>query len=219
MPIYSSDSDDQHVAQVKLFHRERPLHAILGGGKVADVLLWKNNQLSAAILAGFTIIWFLFEVVEYNFVSLVCHISILTMLIVFVWSHGAGLINRNPPDIHHIRVPESTFRWLFAKINGLLLKFFDISRGKDLTHFFVTIAFLWILSVIGNYFSSLNLLYIGFLCLETLPVLFERYEKEVEILARKGNRDMKKLYKRLDSRILNKIPRGPVKEKKFKREK
>ncbi|KAE8676130.1 Detected protein of unknown function [Hibiscus syriacus] len=52
------------------------MDAILGGGKVADVLLWRNPKVSTALLLGVTTTWFLFEVVEYNFVTLLCHISI-----------------------------------------------------------------------------------------------------------------------------------------------
>ncbi|KAL0446848.1 UNVERIFIED_CONTAM: Reticulon-like protein B9 [Sesamum latifolium] len=214
MPIYSSDSDDVPAPPKRLFGREKPLHALLGGGKVADVLLWRNRNLSAAILIGFTVIWFLFEVVEYNFVTLLCHISIITMLIVFVWSTGAGLIDWNPPDPRALTIPESTVRWLFTKFNRIMLTFYAVSSGRDLKTFILAIAFLWILSGIGNYFSSLNLLYTGFLCLITLPALYERYQDEVDYLAGKGNRNMKKLYRKLDSKFLNKIPRGPVKEKK-----
>lgn len=217
MPIYSSDSDDQPTSTTRLFGRERPLHAILGGGKVADIVLWRNRNLSAAMLIVFTLIWFLFEVVGYNFVSLLCHISIIFMIILFVWYTGAGLANWSPPDVGDFTIPESTFRWLFGKINLFLLRFYDISSGKDFGHFFLVIALLWILSIIGNYFSSINLLYLGFVCLETLPALYERYEREVDYLATKGNRDAKKLYKKFDARVLNKIPRGPVlKQKKFR---
>ena len=37
---------------------------------VADVLLWRDRNLSAGILAGATVTWFLFDVVEYNAVTL-----------------------------------------------------------------------------------------------------------------------------------------------------
>ncbi len=52
--------------------------------------------------------------------------------------------------------------------------------------------------------------------MQTLPVFYERYEEEVDYLATRGNRDLKKLYTKFDSNVLNKIPRGPVKNKKFK---
>ncbi|KAL2485102.1 Reticulon-like protein B9 [Abeliophyllum distichum] len=210
----SKYSSDQTAYPKRLFGNQKSLHDILGGGTVADILLWRNKNLSAAILIGFTVIWFLFEVVEYNFVTLFCHLTMAVMIVVFAWSTGAGLADRNPPDLRALTIPESTFRWLLTKINRFLLKFYNVSSGKDLKTFFLAIASLWVLSGIGNYFSSLNLLYIGFLCLATLPTLYERYRDEVDYLASQGNRDIKKLYKKLDSQVLNKIPRGPVKEKK-----
>lgn len=52
--------------------------------------------------------------------------------------------------------------------------------------------------------------------METLPALYERYEREVDYIAGKSSQDVKKLYDKFDSKVLDKIPRGPVKEKKFK---
>jgi hypothetical protein len=52
---------------------------------------------------------------------------------------------------------------------------------------------------------------IGFL---TLPALYEQYEHEVDHLAYKGKEDLKRLFAKVDTKVLHKIPRGPVKEKK-----
>ncbi|QCE08584.1 riboflavin kinase [Vigna unguiculata] len=198
------------------FHRQRPLHAVLGGGKLADILLWKDKISSATMVAGFSIIWFLFEVVEYNFLTLLCHILMAIMLVLFVWYNAAGLITWSLPQIYDFQIPEPTFRFLYQKLNSFLRNFYDISTGKDLTLFFMTITGLWVMSAIGNYFTTLNLLYILFLCLVTLPIMYERYEQEVNYLASKGNQDVKRLFNTLDNKVLNKIPRGPVKEKKNK---
>ncbi|KAJ1398330.1 Reticulon [Sesbania bispinosa] len=184
--------------------------------KVVEILLWDDKTLTAAVLAGFSIIWFLFEVAEYHFVTLMCHILIATMLILFVWYKAAGLITWNPPSIHDLEIPETTFRFFCEKLSWFLRKFYDISTGKDLKLFFMTITCLWIMSAIGTYFNTLNLLYIMFLCLVTLPIVYERYEYEVDYLASKGNQDVKRLFKTLDSKFLKKIPRGPLKEKKFR---
>lgn len=51
--------------------------------------------------------------------------------------------------------------------------------------------------------------------METLPALYERYENEVDYLAGKSSRDVKKLYKKFDSKILDKIPRGPTRQTRF----
>ncbi|KAE9589413.1 hypothetical protein Lal_00000070 [Lupinus albus] len=199
-----------------LFGRQRPLHVVLGGGKLADILLWRDKKLSAAIVAGFSIIWVLFEVAEYNFVTLLCHILMAIMFILFVWYNAAGLITWRVPEIYDLEIPESTFRFFYIKLNLLLRIFYEISTGKDMKLFFVIISGFFIISAIGSYFSTLTLLYLIFLCLVTLPVMYERYEYEVEYLASKGNHDMKRLLNKFDSNVLNKIPRGPVKEKKHR---
>ncbi|PON86983.1 Reticulon [Trema orientale] len=219
MSVYSSDSDiDRHDRRhgypVKLFGHERPLHSTFGGGKVADVLLWRNKKLSAAILAGLTITWFLFEVAEYHFVTLLCHILLITMVALFIWFRTAWLINWTPPDMDQIRLPEATCMSFFKNINWVLLKFYEISSGEDLRLFFLAICSLWMLSVIGTYVSTLNLFYIVVLCMETLPTLYERHRTEVGNLANKIYRKSKKLYRKFEHTVLDKIPRGPVKEKK-----
>ncbi|WJZ80402.1 hypothetical protein VitviT2T_000325 [Vitis vinifera] len=216
MPIYSSDSDEQPETPIRLFDHQKSIHALLGGGKVADILLWRNKYVSAAILIGFTIIWFLFEVLEYHFVTLLCYSMLFLMLAIFIWSNGAGYINWNPPDVDKFTLSEHTVRSFHSKINTVLSTFYRVSRGEDLALLGVAIVTLLTLSVIGDCFSSLNVLYIGFLCMETLPALYERYEEQVDEIADKGNRNVKKLYRKFDSHVLNKIPRGPVKEKKFR---
>ncbi|KAI6677088.1 hypothetical protein NL676_037884 [Syzygium grande] len=215
MPIYSSDSDDHPVPLRNPLGRQRPLHDILGGRKVADVLLWKNEKLSLAILIGVTAIWFLFEVVEYHFVTLLCHLILALMAFIFIWSNLADLIHRDPPNVYSFQLSEATSRYFFREIDKLLSRVYDISCGKDWRLLFGAIAFLWMLSVLGNYLSSLNLLYFAFVCMETLPALYERYENEVDYLAGKSSRDVKKLYKKLDSKILDKIPRGPTRQTRF----
>ncbi|KAI7738896.1 hypothetical protein M8C21_002059 [Ambrosia artemisiifolia] len=188
MPIYSSsdlDESNDHKSQGgRWFGRDRSLHSALGGGQVADILLWRNKSLSAAILLGFTMIWLLFEVLE------------------------------DLPDIHEITIQESAFKWLYRKLNLFLLRFYEISSGENFLEFFLVIGALWMISVIGNHFSSLNLLFFCVICLGTLPALYEEYEKEIDHLISKGKKDAKKMLKKFDAEVLRKIPRGHVKEKK-----
>ncbi|KAJ8641829.1 hypothetical protein MRB53_018523 [Persea americana] len=230
--IDSSDSDSRPSSSrfsTKLFGRERTLHSIFGGGKVADIILWKNKSFSAVILAAVTVIWFLFEVVEYNFVTLVCHISIVILLATFIWCNVASLLGRQrvhahddeePPKIPDIILSESQFKEValafHSKQRVFIAILFDIARGKDLKLFILAIALLWMLSTVGSYFSSLRLLYFVFLCIQTLPALYDQYEDEVDYLAGRGSRNLRKVYRKFDSKVLDKIPRGPMREKKSK---
>ncbi|KAK1299193.1 Reticulon-like protein B1 [Acorus calamus] len=205
-----SDSDNDQPSPVKsLFGREKPLHNVLGGGRVADVILWRNTHLSAGILAAVTVLWFLFEVVEYHFITLLCHALITIMLVTFILYNGSALIDRTPPKIPQSILSEHTFREValtfHAKLSHSLSILHHIACGKDLKLFLldpVTVR------------SSRVRLDNGCLCILTLPVLYERYEHDVDYLATRGNRDLKKMYRKLDSKVLNKIPRGPVKKDK-----
>lgn len=52
----------------------------------------------------------------------------------------------------------------------------------------------------------------GFICILTVPFLYNRYDEHVDYIADREFRRMKKMYRRFNSQFLNKIPRGPVKE-------
>lgn len=60
----------------------------------ADVLLWRNKTISASFLTGATIVWVLFEWLNYNFISLLCFVLVLGLLAQFLWSNASGFLNR-----------------------------------------------------------------------------------------------------------------------------
>ncbi|XP_042471548.1 reticulon-like protein B9 [Zingiber officinale] len=201
----------------RLLGQDRPLHALFGGGKVADIILWRDKRVSASILAGISIIWTLFEVLEYNFLSLLCHISITAMLLVFIWSNGAALLGQPPPKIPELILSEKAFTRVALTFRAKLTQFLSllhyVACGKDLKWFLLTVLSLWILSVIGSWCSTISLLFFVLVCGLTIPALYERYEEEVDYLASRGSQDLKEFFKRVDSRVLERIPRGPGKRK------
>ncbi|KAF7018650.1 hypothetical protein CFC21_031917 [Triticum aestivum] len=72
----------------------RPLHALLGGGAVADLLLWRRRNTSAAAVAGATLFWFLFERAVYSLASVLSNAVLLLVDILFFWAKSASLLNR-----------------------------------------------------------------------------------------------------------------------------
>lgn len=211
------DSHYGTMTRVKLFGGGRTIHDALGGGKVADLLLWKDKKVSGAVLAGVAVVWLLFEIVEYNFITLLCHITITGMLLLFIWSTGADILKWSPPKIPRIVLQESTFSEtvavLHSKFNQFLSNLLYVASGKEPKLFLLAMVSLWIISMIGNYISSLNLLFFGLLCLETLPFFYERYEEQVDDLASIIYTEMRTTYKKLETDVLGKIPREPVKNK------
>lgn len=56
----------------------------------------------------------------------------------------------------------------------------------------------------------------GIVSMETLPFLYDQFEDNVDYFVGNLIQDMKMKYRMFDSMFLNKIPRGPVKEKKVR---
>ncbi|WCJ36749.1 Reticulon family protein [Euphorbia peplus] len=222
----SSDSDDEHskMEQVKsqmfrLFGREKPVHKVLGGGKPADILLWRNKKISACVIGGATLIWALFELLEYHLLTLLCHISILVLAGLYLWSNVSIFINKSPADIPEVMLPESYIlevaSALTMEMNRVLNTLHSIASGKDVKRFLTVIAGLWIFSVVGNWFNFLTLFYIAILLLHTLPVAYEKHEDKVDSLSEKAWLEIKKRYALFDAKVLSQIPKGPLRERKI----
>lgn len=48
----------------------------------------------------------------------------------------------------------------------------------------------------------------------TVPIFYEKYEDKVDFYAEKALAELKKQYAVFDAKVLSKIPRGPLKDKK-----
>ncbi|XP_058096118.1 reticulon-like protein B2 [Magnolia sinica] len=202
----------------RLFGRQKPVHKVLGGGTPANIFLWRNKKISAGVLGGATILWVLFELIEYHLLTLICHCLIFTLGILFLWSNASTLINKSPPRIPEVRIPQDIVRDtainLGYDINQGLAALREIASGRDLRKFLAVIAGLWVLSIVGSWCNFLTLFYIVFVLLHTVPVLYEKYEDQVDSFAEKAMAEFKKQWAVFDAKVLSKIPRGPLKAKK-----
>ncbi|XP_022770510.1 reticulon-like protein B5 [Durio zibethinus] len=222
----SSSSDHEKPASpssvtaklYRLFGRERPVHHVLGGGKPADVFLWRNKKVSAGALGGATAIWVLFELIEYHLLTLVCHILILSLALMFLWSNAHTFIHKTPPRIPEIHLPEEPFLQvasaLTIELNQALKLLRDIASGRNLKKFLMVIAAFWVLSIVGSSCNFLTLFYICFVLLHTVPVFYEKYEDKIDPFAEKTMIEIKKQYAVFDAKVLSKIPKGSLKTKK-----
>lgn len=228
----SSDSDNEKPKKAedassssikdkiwRLFGREQPVHKVLGGGKPADVFLWRNKKVSAGVLGVATAIWVLFELLEYHLLSLVCHCLILSLAVLFLWSNAMTFINKSSPHIPVVSIPEDlTVDIALAlryEINRGFAILREIASGRDLKKFLIVIAGLWVLSVFGSCFNFLTLFYITFVLLHTVPVLYEKYEDQVDSFSEKATRELKKHYGVIHAKYISKIPSAPLKDKKL----
>jgi hypothetical protein len=171
LPASSSAPSDRYVsAPRRVFNREKSVHQLLGGGQVADVLLWRQKHLSAALLIGSTIIWFLLEKSQYKLVPLLSNVLIFAIVVLFVWANLASLLNRPGPPVPDLTLSEdavlSTASVLRVELNKVLEVFQDVALGKDFKLFLKVVALLWIVSTV---FSRLNFLTAIWISKMTLP--------------------------------------------------
>ncbi|KAK1379652.1 Reticulon-like protein [Heracleum sosnowskyi] len=162
--------------------------------RAADIFLWRNKKISVGVLGFSTTIWVFFELLEYHLLTLVCHVIILALTVLFLWSNASAFINKSPPKFPEAALPEDLVLGvagaLRIEVNRALAILRDIAAGKDLKKFLAVIAGLWFFSILGSCWNFLTLFYISFVLLHTVPLLYEKY-------------------------VLSKIPRGPLKDKKF----
>ncbi|KAK8663706.1 hypothetical protein V6N13_083513 [Hibiscus sabdariffa] len=218
-PLFEEEKSNSVVSSFnRIFGRERPVHHILGGGKSADVLLWRNKKISASFLAGATAIWVLFEWLNYHFLTLLCLALVLGMLAQFVWSNTSGFLNRSSSQVPRIVLPEELFvsigRSVGAGVNQGLQFLQDVACGGNLKQFLVVTVSLWVAAVIGSWCNFLTVLYIGFVAAHTLPVLYEKNDEQIDAFVYNMFGQLLNHYKKLDSGVLSKIPKGQFKLKK-----
>ncbi|XP_076928079.1 reticulon-like protein B5 [Bidens hawaiensis] len=183
-----------------LFGRQKPLHAALGSGKTADILLWRQKQLSGAIFVSATVIWLLFEWIGYHLLPFLCHFLILTLAILFLWSNLSSFVNKSPPKFPDIRLSQELCDCIAIivkdQINEACLYLREMTTGRDLKKFMSVILALWVVSVIGGWFEFLTLVYILFVLILSAPLLYERNEGLVDAYGEKaGNEIMAALEK------------------------
>ncbi|MQM20840.1 hypothetical protein Taro_053868 [Colocasia esculenta] len=261
---FFEDENTVSARMNRLFGRQKSLHVIFGGGKSADVLLWRNKKISSSVLAGATAVWVLFEWLNYHFLTLVCLALVVGMLIQFVWSNASGLVNRTPSRVPRVVLPDELFANIGMAIGTEINRFLgflqDVSSGRNLKQFLMdnitgamfvvrnhsgqflvagsicsmlelwrklkprtweglkaaplVVAGLWAAAIIGSWCNFLTVLYIGFVSAHTLPVLYERYEDQVDDLVNSVLGQVQQHYRKLDEGVLSKIPKGNLRAKK-----
>ncbi|KAF8109736.1 hypothetical protein N665_0092s0009 [Sinapis alba] len=221
----SSDSDDEKKASsiktkiYRLFGREKPVHKVFDA---ADIFLWRNKKVSGGVLGAATLSWILFELLQYNLLTLFGHISILSLVVLFLWSSATIFIHKTTPHIPEVHIPEDVVLQLASglriEINRGFTLLRNIALGRDLKKFLMVDASLWVLSKVGSSCNFLTLIYIATLLLFIVPVIYEKYEDKVDDFGEKTMKEIKKQYTVLDdkvlSKVMSKILRGAFNKKK-----
>ncbi|XP_047336447.1 reticulon-like protein B6 [Impatiens glandulifera] len=198
-----SDFIDSNV--YRLFGRRKTVHQVFGGGKPADILLWRDKRISIGSIAIATAIWVSFEIMEYHFLTLVSYLLILVFAILFFWSNLTKFINKSPPTIPEVNIPEEPLvkfaSVLTHEINQAIDIFRETSSGRNLKMFLIIVFGLWATSIVGSWFSFFTLLYILFVLLHAVPVVYEKYDEKFDPFVEKAMIDIRKKYEAFWSKM------------------
>nr|TKW03839.1 hypothetical protein SEVIR_7G067500v2 [Setaria viridis] len=107
--------------------------------RAADVLLWRNRNISAEVLGGVTAIWILFECLGYHLLTFVCHGLIFSLGVLFLWSNASSFINKSPTWIPEVIIPEDLVVNIALstryEINRAFVNLRQIALGRDIKKF------------------------------------------------------------------------------------
>ncbi|KAL2502619.1 Reticulon-like protein B12 [Forsythia ovata] len=203
----------------RLFSRQRTVHQILGGGLVADVMLWRQKNLTAGILVVTLAAWVVFEVSGYTLVSLSSSVFLLLFTVLFLWAKSAAILNRPAPPLPHLHLSEEVINeaatLIRNHINVFLSVFEDIALGRDSKMFIKVALSLLLMSVIGSVTDFLTLGYASLFIVLTVPALYERYEDHIDTYSLKSYRKLQQLYTRIDAVCINKVQKWILEAKKL----
>ncbi|BFG36330.1 hypothetical protein CerSpe_226030 [Prunus speciosa] len=217
----------------RLFNRQRTLHEILGGGlgfmgliihafagsTVADVILWRQKNLTLGILLVTLSAWVVFEKSGYTLLSLVSSVLLLLMSILFLWAKSAAILNRPAPPLPQLQLSEEMVNEMAAsirsRVNALLSVSQDISLGKDSRLFFKVAAYLLLIYFAGGLTDFLTLSYTSLVMVLTIPALYERCEDYVDKYIMTGYRKLLQLYVKFDEEYLNRFQNWVLEKKKL----
>ncbi|KAB5519959.1 hypothetical protein DKX38_024278 [Salix brachista] len=203
----------------RLFNRQRTVHEIFGGGFVADVILWRQMNITIGVLLAALSSWVVFERSGYTLLSLVSSVLLLLAVILFLWAKSAAILNRPPPPLPRLHLSEETVTEVASlirtRLNDLLSISQDIALGKDTKLFLKVAAYLLLISVVGVLTDFLTLGYASLLIVLTIPALYERYEdyldRYVEMVFKKSHQ----LYMKFDAECTGRVQKWILERQKL----
>lgn len=212
--FFEDDKSESVSAQFnRLFGREKPLHHILGGGKSADVLLWRNKKISAGVLAGATVVWILFQWLNYNFLSLICFGLVIFMVGQKLWYNCTS---RSSTKVARVVVPEELFvniaKTIGMEVNRGVAFLQDVSCKGTMKQFAVVVGSLLTAAIISSWCNFFTVIYIGFIGAHTLPVVYEKYDVQIDAFVYNLLHRFQQQFNQLDKSVLTKL--GSFKGKK-----
>ncbi|WCJ28415.1 Reticulon family protein [Euphorbia peplus] len=200
-----------------LFNRQRSLHEIFGAGFIADVILWRQKNVTAGILTVAIASWVVFQRSGYTLLSLVSSVLLLLLAILFFWAKSAAILNRPAPPLPQLHLSEETVNEIAVLIRNQVNTFLsvsqDIALGKDPKLFVEVAGYLLLLSIIGGLTDIVTLAYSSVVIILTVPAVYERSENLIDECVELVGKKSQMVYVKLDVEFIGRIKKWSALEK------
>mmetsp|Transcript_22539 Transcript_22539/g.37213 ORF Transcript_22539/g.37213 Transcript_22539/m.37213 type:complete len:262 (-) Transcript_22539:206-991(-) len=189
-----------------------------------DVLLWKNPYISGGIFLIGNLFFFLVTFGGYSVMSIFSYLLMLEIGISFLYVNFFAIVSnllfKKPyrkgasegPVGRQVYVSKSLVQ---KQLEALAPLFADLENTAvntllctDNVLALKGLGALFVVAQVGRFFSTLTLLYLGFLGAFTLPKLYELKQKEVDEVVASGKQQLTSAYSTLQQSVIQKIPRA-----------
>ncbi|KAJ8642592.1 hypothetical protein MRB53_004340 [Persea americana] len=186
---------------------------LLGSGRVADILLWREEKKTFGCFLALVFLFYWFFLSGRNLISSTAQLLFLASVILF----GQGFL---PPTIYGYTVQkisltdfelsktllEDAFRSVATTWNNEVLGTVrTLAQGDDWNFFFKVAGSIYFLKLLITYYFNL-LFGVGLVGMFTAFITYEQHEAEVDVLIARLNAGLSIALKRLKILMITKLP-------------
>lgn len=172
------------------FDEPSKVHKLLGGRRVADILLWRDEKQTFTIILALAVVFYCFCLSGYTFLCAAAQLLLLISVVLFVHnilpaSMLGYTIEKIPSSAFEIS--EETVQNIFLSIrsawNTGVATLKSLAQGKDWRLFFKAMSLACFLNFLGS-ISFSTLVATGFISMFTFFYVYEQKEEEIDELAK-----------------------------------
>ncbi|CAL1408763.1 unnamed protein product [Linum trigynum] len=151
---------------------------------VSDIVLWRRPISSALVVSVATATWVLFEVYEFNIVTVVSWVGLAVVASLYLYGHLYRIFRKEEPDLmdrqflREERVVEAA-KSAGSSIELVLQCLVRMSTNGDWRVLAHLVAVLWFVAYVGNLVDFLTLIYSGVVMVMTLPLVYKKNEGRI----------------------------------------
>lgn len=180
-----------------------------------DLLLWRDPSKTGAVFGGFTVLYLLLEWSNYSLLTLVANVLLVGVSITFLWNNLAQFLNKPGVPVPAVlqqgisdNQSKAYAQQFTSGVNQLLGFARRIITGKEVILSVQAALVLYAIAKIGNFFSTLGLVYTVIVLVFTLPKVYELRKHEIDNAANQVAYKTKQGYSQYAAPYLNKIPKA-----------